>query len=280
MSNQLATIDNNTNFDDIAKFTGQDNQGGGPSLPRLSVNRDYENDDGEPLKPGTFTIVYEGRPIYMNSVKFRSFINAYQYSHWDQPTEKYINKTIIFKNFRDEAIDELGGIRCGKIAKANVATLSAAQMEAQKAVKTFRLVYGTVTADAVDSKGVAVNLKDFPVMFRMRGVNFMPIGEVFDLFTKQKKPIFQHELTITTSKNKKGDTVYWTFNYVPDFKNTRNLTADDIQLLKDFQEVIEVENKAVREKHDAAVRGHSFTAEAEQVVSSLADDFNDNVTDV
>lgn len=274
MTTDLTTIDSNSSFDDIARITGQDDTNGGPLIPRLSINRNYETDDGDRLSPGWFTVATPNGVFYASKVIFRPYINAYQYAHYDASAEKYTNRSVIFKSFREEAIDELGGLRCGKISKSNMESVSASVVEAQKAIKTFRFVYGTVTfIDAVDAKGKPGEVVDFPCVLRVRGTNFMPIDDVFKLLTKSKKPLFTHDIECSTTKQKKGDTTYWIIDYKLDLKTTLPFKTEHLQILKDFQEVIDYENNIVREKHDKALRGSKFTEASAEVVAALDADF-------
>src|SRR5690349_18626141 len=86
-------------------------------LPRLRINRESEDDNGNTVPVGTYCVVYNDVAIYAKQVKFRPFLNTYQYMVYDSKSNSYTNKSIIIKNFNEQAIDELGGLKCGKIAR-------------------------------------------------------------------------------------------------------------------------------------------------------------------
>jgi hypothetical protein len=48
-------------------------------------------------------------------ITFRPFISAMQYMHYDPDKSEYVNRSIIFKNWKEEAVDILGGTKCGKV---------------------------------------------------------------------------------------------------------------------------------------------------------------------
>ena len=102
----------------IMQAIGQDDGSTlGTNIPRLAINRSPEDDDGNQLPVGHF-YTYDsksGQNVYSKPVTFRPFISAMQYMHYDAVKGEYINRSIIFKSWREEAIDILGGTRCGKI---------------------------------------------------------------------------------------------------------------------------------------------------------------------
>ena len=57
MANELQAFDS-LSKEEIMKLTGQDDgsQMGSGTLPRLSINRAAEDDDGNALRPGVYTI--------------------------------------------------------------------------------------------------------------------------------------------------------------------------------------------------------------------------------
>ena len=129
-------INDLTNFktmskDEIMRLTGQEDDSGGGAilLPRLSINRVGEDDDGNKLEVGTYTIYdpESEKKVYSKKgevVKLRPFIRAYQYMEYNPDENNYANKTIIFKSWKDEPLDTLGGVKCGKIPYKELETLS------------------------------------------------------------------------------------------------------------------------------------------------------------
>ena len=116
MSNELANISTMSN-EDIMKAIGQDDGSKRVGIPRLTINRNPEDDDGNQLPMGAYSVFHNevGQIVYGKPIKFRPFINTMQYMQYSPEQEEYTNRSIIFKNWKEEAIDIQGGTRCGKI---------------------------------------------------------------------------------------------------------------------------------------------------------------------
>ena len=68
-------------------------------------------------------------------------------------------RSVIFKNWKDDPIDTSGGSRCGKVPFKERDKLSKAQLEHQKNIKCYRLVFGTVSFDGTTADGNKVAIK-------------------------------------------------------------------------------------------------------------------------
>ena len=114
----------------IMQAIGQDDGSSlGTNIPRLAINRTPEDDDGNQLPVGHF-YTYDssvGQNVFGKPVTLRPFISAMQYMHYDADKGEYINRSIIFKSWKEEAIDILGGTKCGKIAFKDRASLTPEQ---------------------------------------------------------------------------------------------------------------------------------------------------------
>ena len=49
--------------------------------------------------------------------------------HYDADKSEYVNRSIIFKSWKEEAIDILGGTRCGKVSYKDRSSNSPEQLE-------------------------------------------------------------------------------------------------------------------------------------------------------
>lgn len=268
MSNDLV-ISSSMSYDELAKITGQDSGSSGPLFPRLSVNRDAEDDDGNPMPVGTFTFKDANGQHFSKTAKFRPFMNVYQYSIYDNDTKKYTNRTVMFKNFRDELIDIKGGTACGKVMGKEKDNLTEAQKEQQKKIKCARIVFGTVTFP--DQAPVAV-------LWKMGGANFMAPDGVFKELSKNKRLFWTAELDLSLTRKKAGATTYYEIGV--DYDRTVNLpfTEDDMALLRQFNDIVQTENTAVRELYQAALKGTPTTSDLDDE-RSLADILGDDLDD-
>ena len=267
-------------YDQIAALTGQDTGGPRNELRRLKINSDPVDDEGKPLPYGEFWVHHpEHGPVFGKPVMFRPFIQVYQYIHYDPKEKKFVNKTIQFKDFRQEQPDELGGLRCGKVRKQDFDGLTHEQQEVQKQIKCYRILYGVVRYEGKTKDGSKVDV-EMPVELRLRGKNFMPIGqECIDILSKQKKLMFNYELKLSNRREKNGDTAYFIIEPSMDMTKTVPFTQDDMELLKKFQETIDVENQSVMEKYKAALAKNAAPDDdEEQAVSGvLESDLEDEI---
>jgi hypothetical protein len=115
--NKIVNI-NQMSDEQIMQAIGQDDgSNAGNNIPRLAINRTPEDDDGNQLPVGHY-YTYDsavGQNVFGKPVTLRPFVSAMQYMHYDAEKGEYINRSIIFKSWKEEAIDILGGTKCGKI---------------------------------------------------------------------------------------------------------------------------------------------------------------------
>ena len=240
-----------TNFEklstsQIMEMIGQEGGQTGTGLPRLTINRQPEDDGGNKLPVGTYATYDSGieSMIYGKPAIFRPFINAFQFMEYSSEQNKFITRSVIFKNWKDDPIDTSGGSRCGKVPYKERDKLSKTELEHQKNIKCYRLVFGQVSIDGVNAEGNKVSVKDKPILWRVTGSNFTPVGEAMQSLKNRKKLMFNHTLSLDTIRRKAGSNVF----YVSDIKvNTSEITftKEDMELMKKFQDIITSENEDV-----------------------------------
>lgn len=258
----------NTDYETLAALTGV-MQLRSASLPQLKVNREPVDDNNQPLPMGHFCVTQDEVTIYGEKALFRPYFNCFQYSEWSPSTNKFINKTILFKNFFDEALDMLGGLACGKINKKELDKCSAQEQLRQKNIKCNRLLYGTVTFPDTQ-------VKDVPVVWRMGGSNFMAPEEALKAIASMKHLYFNHMLELTTQREKQGSTIYYKVNVSPQLKKQLSLDDSGLQTINLFKEVIDRENayvtKCWKEAKQAKVK------QSDDPLAAL--DLNDDISDL
>jgi hypothetical protein len=240
----------------IMQAIGQDDGSSmGVNIPRLAINRSPEDDDGNQLPVGHF-YTYDsstGQNVYSKPVTFRPFISAMQYMHYDAVKSEYVNRSIIFKSWREEAIDILGGTKCGKIPFKERSSLTPEQLEEQRTIRCYKLVYGLLSFDkGVNSKGETTSIKDLPVLYRVTGTAFSPVSSALDLLNKRKKLMFNCTLSLNTKRQKKGGNVYYTPDIMVNSDANLQLSDDNMETIKLFQESIEIENKEVIDLYNSS----------------------------
>ena len=240
----------------IMQAIGQDDGSStGTNIPRLAINRSPEDDDGNQLPVGHF-YTYDsnvGQNVFGKPVTLRPFISAMQYMHYDADKGEYVNRSIIFKSWREEAIDILGGTKCGKIPFKERSSLTPEQLERQRTIRCYKLVYGLLSfTKGKTSQGHDHNIENIPVLYRVTGTAFSPVTAALDLLKKRKKLMFNCTFSLDTKRQKKGGNVF----YVPEISVNADanlqLSDTDMETLKVFQESIDVENKEVIDLYNSA----------------------------
>jgi len=240
----------------IMQVIGQDDGSStGTNIPRLAINRSPEDDDGNQLPVGHF-YTYDsnvGQNVFGKPVTLRPFISAMQYMHYDADKGEYVNRSIIFKSWREEAIDILGGTKCGKIPFKERSNLTPEQLERQRTIRCYKLVYGLLSfSKGKTSQGNDHVIENIPVLYRVTGTAFSPVTAALDLLKKRKKLMFNCTFSLDTKRQKKGGNVF----YVPEISVNADanlqLSDTDMETLKVFQESIDVENKEVIDLYNTA----------------------------
>ena len=256
MSDNKLTNIKQMSDEQIMQAIGQDDGSStGTNIPRLAINRSPEDDDGNQLPVGHF-YTYDsnvGQNVFGKPVTLRPFISAMQYMHYDADKGEYVNRSIIFKSWREEAIDILGGTKCGKIPFKERSSLTPEQLERQRTIRCYKLVYGLLSfSKGKTSQGNDHVIENIPVLYRVTGTAFSPVTAALDLLKKIKKLMFNCTFSLDTKRQKKGGNVF----YVPEISVNADanlqLSDTDMETLKVFQESIDVENKEVIDLYNSA----------------------------
>ena len=233
----------------IMQAIGQDDGSNmGTNIPRLSINRTPEDDDGNQLPVGHFS-TYDsnvGQNVYGKPVTFRPFISAMQYMHYDAEKGEYVNRSIIFKSWKEEAIDILGGTRCGKIPFKDRSTLTPQELEQQRTIRCYKLVYGLLSFNnGKTAQGNAHNVENLPALYRVTGTAFSPVSAALDQLKKRKKLMFNCTFTIDTKRQKKGGNVFYVPEISVNAEENLQLSDMDMETLKVFQDSLNTENTEI-----------------------------------
>ena len=267
----------------IMQAIGQDDGSNmGTNIPRLAINRSPEDDDGNQLPVGHF-YTYDsnvGQNVFGKPVTFRPFISAMQYMHYDAVKGEYVNRSIIFKSWKEEAIDILGGTRCGKISFKERSNLTPEQQEQQRTIRCYKLVYGLLSfKNGKTAQGKEHSVENLPVLYRVTGTAFSPVSAALDQLKKRKKLMFNSILNIDTKRQKKGSNVFYVPEIAVNADANLQLSDTDMDTLKVFQESIDAENLEVAGLYNSAktkkVNG-SDNVDAE-IVKDLGDESPEKV---
>ena len=274
--NNLTNIKQMSN-EQIMQAIGQDDgSNAGTNIPRLAINRTPEDDDGNQLPVGHY-FTYDsnvGQNVFGKPITLRPFISAMQYMHYDADKGEYVNRSIIFKSWKEEAIDILGGTKCGKIAYKERANLTPEQLEQQRTIRCYKLIYGLLSfKDGKTAQGKDHSVENLPVLYRVTGTAFSPVSAALDQLKKRKKLMFNSTLSLETKRQKKGGNVFYVPEIIVNADANLQLSDADMETLKVFQESIDTENEEViglynKSKSNSPTRSDSVDA---KVVEELDD---------
>jgi len=264
--------------EEIMRMTGQDDGSiiSTGTISRLTINRAAEDDDGNQLSSGVYT-VYDSAiqaKVYSTkdtAIQFRPFINAYQYMEYDAENNNYPCSSVVFKSWKDEPIDSNGGVRCGKVIGKAKEQLTQAEVDSQRNIKCYRLVYGLVSMTGATATGDATTVDALPVLFRVTGSNFTPIGESLKSLKGRDSLMQNHLLNLTTNRKKAGSTVYYVSSVSVDTKEIP-FTKKDLEHMDMFNALIEEENTRISEKYQNAHKNKERDAASAKVINEMADD--------
>ena len=246
------------------------------TISRLTINRAAEDDDGNQLSSGVYT-VYDSAiqaKVYSTkdtAIQFRPFINAYQYMEYDAENNNYPCSSVVFKSWKDEPIDTNGGVRCGKVIGKAKEQLTQAEIDSQRNIKCYRLVYGLVSMTGATATGDATTVDALPVLFRVTGSNFTPIGESLKSLKGRDSLMQNHLLNLTTNRKKAGSNVYYVSSVSVDTKEIP-FTKKDLEHMDMFNALIEEENIRVSEKYQNAHKNKERDVASAKVINEMADD--------
>jgi hypothetical protein len=240
----------------IMQAIGQDDgSNAGNNIPRLAINRTPEDDDGNQLPVGHY-YTYDskvGQNVFGKPATLRPFVSAMQYMHYDAEKGEYINRSIIFKSWKEEAIDILGGTKCGKIPFKERSSLTPEQLEQQRTIRCYKLVYGLLSfKDGKTAQGEPHVVENLPVLYRVTGTAFSPVTSALDQLKKRKKLMFNCTFSLDTKRQKKGGNVFYVPEIAVNADANLQLSDTDMETLKVFQESIDIENAEVIDLYNTA----------------------------
>jgi len=273
--NEIANINNMSN-EQIMQAIGQDDgSSSGINIPRLGINRSPEDDDGNQLPVGHL-FAYDssvGQNVFGKPVTFRPFISAMQYMHYDPEKSEYVNRSIIFKNWKEEAIDILGGTKCGKIPFKERSSLTPEQLAEQRTIRCYRLLYGLLSFKGKKANGEDHEVANLPVLWRITGTAFAPVGSALDQVNKRKKLMFTTTFSIDSKRQKKGGNVYYTPEISVNADANLKMSKEDVDTLSVFQDVINTENAEVVDLYKAAKKNkyNPTDGDSATIVSKVED---------
>ncbi len=271
------------NFEAMHGEVGQDaGSEGGDWLITIKINQDFI-EDNDVIRPGWFSYeVHNGNDktkYYFPTFEFRPFVNAFQYRRFHKEDASKRNRSIIIKSMREEAMDEKGGQRCGKLTRKELNGLVKEEADRlNKDVNLYRLVMGTFNAVGVAADGTKMTFENAKAQLELRGTNFMPIEDTFKLITRNKTLLYNHHLTVSNIRKKNGAVTFYELVYTVDLNKSVRFEIVDIDVLTYFNDLIKRTNRPIIDKYNAALKSRSGIQDRKPV--TVDEEFNDPIDDL
>lgn len=271
MNNQIAVTDMNAT-QLMAMMGGNQSQQQSSEnnlLPILRINYQEEDDNGNELRKGTFTLQGGDNNIYAKEATFRALGDYMQYLQYSQEEEAVVNRTIIHR-IGDEPIDEKGTVRCGRPIGKELQQMPADEKAKYKEITCFRYIYGIVSMQGTTAEGEKASVENVPCLFRMKGTSFMNFTREVIEPANQKNLQFQQVVnTLTAKRHKNGSVIYFTAHFTPDFSSTVELSPEDVDVMRNILTMIKSNNDQVKAKYDDALRAKQGDADDAKLVDAV-----------
>lgn len=254
--------------------------GGGDYLPQLKVNYQDEDSNGKELKVGYFVVTGQDPAVYAKNVTIRPLTHNFQWTQYDKEEEKVVNRTRFVKNFREEARDEKGLIRCGKPA-SKILKESPELAKQYSDVTLYRNIDVLVSYTGEDADGNTNEVKDLLATMRLKGANFSPFQDEYIDNMPKNTMLWDFPIRLSVTKHKqdpKSVVSYYVIHFEADFTNRLPMTVDVFETVKALNGRIESFNKEVDKKYYAVIDERSKSEAALKALDvspakDLLDDF-------
>lgn len=265
----------------LMRMTGQTMSGqSGVGVPSLRVNYDDEDQDGNEIPRGSWTVYTDKGQVFAKSVMFRIMLATIQYNHYDADEQKNVSTSVHVQGFDGEIPDSIGGFKCGKVSKKQLAELSEAEQKVQKSIKCAKVLFGLVSLSGTNTKGEEVEINNLPCVFYARGTHFMPMSDYIADLERHNTPMLTVTINLDLDRKKNGGVTFWEVNPSTEEKDVP-VTKDDHTVYEAFVQTVKAENDEIMAKWKAsrAVEGEKAMKNIATAVST-PNDLNDDISDI
>ena len=269
MTTDLTLTENTLPFAQAMESLGIVDESGSsnaPIIPRISINNKTRSASGAKIPDGTIRIDHpQYGVVYAEKAWIRVFQQRFFYQRYDENAifqtkegkdvrGRYVNRSVFVRNPYDEALDELGTINCGKKKIEDWDKASEADKEWWRGSKRYRVLFGLLRVENAvkEGNGETVSFDNFPVIYQIASKDtFKNFGNVLSELHKTKKLPYSHELKFNM-EYKQTPAVSWYIVNPTIEPESLELTEDDINTNKVFNEFILTHNETVRQKASEA----------------------------
>ena len=240
--------------EDMMKLTGQmDYSKTKSSLGRLAINHASEDNEGNNLPRGWFSLYTSEETVYGEKASMRVFMRTYSYFVWDNEQAAFSCQTVQAPSFGGDFYDTEGGLKCGKLDRKTLEALpkDSPEWAVQKSIKCSQNLYGLVSFEnAKNRSGGKTTVKDVPCIWYAKGANFSPVNDCLRSLGRQNQPMWLINIGLSSVRKKKGGNIYFHAELTPQ-KTVTHCEEDDV-LLRQFMESVKFYNDTVMKAYQLA----------------------------
>jgi len=254
--NELVVIPKNLDeFENIAKVTGQDDFAQSERIPRLSIEQSVDDSEGNPIPRGKYRLKIDNTTYYMNTPVVRFFLRMFGYSVYDVNENRFSNRTVLKPSLRDAFPDITGGLKCGKLGREEIESLSDTSIEKalQKSIRCAQTIYGVIESGKAYKAGSpkkTVDMAGTPFIWSVRGASFIPVSDFIKGLTDHKKIMLKTSVKLATERMQRGSVTYYQAKVTE--TGEPHFGDDDLDILSTFADDVNSYNTYVLKEHKDA----------------------------
>ena len=242
-------------FENIAKATGQDDFAQSERIPRLSIEQSVDDSEGNPIPRGKYRLKIDNTTYYMNTPVVRFFLRMFGYSVYDVNENRFSNRTVLKPSLRDAFPDITGGLKCGKLGREEIESLSDTSIEKalQKSIRCAQTIYGVIESGKAYKAGSpkkTVDMAGTPFIWSVRGASFIPVSDFIKGLTDHKKIMLKTSVKLATERMQRGSVTYYQAKVTE--TGEPHFGDDDLDILSTFADDVNSYNTYVLKEHKDA----------------------------
>jgi hypothetical protein len=266
---ELVLQENGLTLEEISAQLGASAPSSGPKIPLLKINRDGEDANGNQIPLGAFFLNTDEDRVYAKEgVRLRAFSNHIQYQHWEGGS--LVNKSLLIKNQREEARDQLGGLMCGMPTFEQSQQMTADERSKFEGRDRYRIIRGLVSYTGKTASGTEVEIENEPVLLSLKRKNYGPFYH--DVVKKMPRGHnlwdFESLLSAEKRKSDKGAS-YYVMRFNPIFGKQIPMDSLTYDSLTHITELLTSENKRIDKAYNEAVMNQFDVEEADRIMDAI-----------
>lgn len=255
--------------------------GSNDRLPQLKTNSKRKDPQGRKIEEGAFFLSGVDEPLYTDTVTIRVLSQMFQWIHYDPEINKVANKTLLIPNFRHEARDMKGTIRCGKPTSKELKELTKAKQKQYEDIKCFRQLRVLVSYEGVDADGNKGTVENEPAILLLKGANFNPFEDEFMKGIPRGANLYDYEAKVTAEELENGSVTYYVMHFAPQLDSALPLDQKTFDTMTKLAEMIVAENTMIDASYNKSLRDKSSDDDAIEAVvtGNTLDDLESDLED-